>query len=66
MCRQEVLYVLDNPKSMSPLSEEEYAYILSGGGKMVGVFTGGRLVHFARYLSRQSMTSILVMILSLT
>jgi hypothetical protein len=48
--QKEVLYVLDDPKSLSPLSEEEYAYILSGGGKMVGVFADGRLVAFRALL----------------
>ncbi|WP_318616620.1 GNAT family N-acetyltransferase [Sporosarcina sp. YIM B06819] len=48
--QQEVLYVLDDPKSLSTLSEEEYAYILSGGGKMVGVFADGRLVAFRALL----------------
>ncbi len=48
--QKEVLYVLDDPKSLSPLSEEEYAYILSGGGKMVGVFADNRLVAFRALL----------------
>ncbi len=48
--QNEVLYVMDDPKSLSSLSEEEYAYILSGGGKMVGVFADGRLVAFRALL----------------
>ena len=48
--QKEVLYVLDDPKSLSPLTEEEYAYILSSGGKMVGVFAGNRLVAFRALL----------------
>ena len=48
--QKEVMYVLDNPNSLSPLSEEEYAYILSEGGKMVGAFADGRLVAFRALL----------------
>ena len=33
-----VVYVLDDPGSLSSLSQKEYEYILSDGGKIVGVF----------------------------
>ena len=48
--QKEVLQVLDHPDSLSSLSENEYEYILTGGGKMVGVFADGWLVAFRALL----------------
>jgi len=48
--QKEVLQVLDRPDSLSSLSENEYEYILTGGGKMVGVFADGWLVAFRALL----------------
>jgi hypothetical protein len=43
-----VFYVLDDPGSLSSLSQKEYEYILSDGGKIVGVFPDKRLVALGR------------------
>ncbi|NYF25592.1 GNAT family N-acetyltransferase [Sporosarcina sp. JAI121] len=48
--QNEVIHVLDSPSSLSSLSKKEYEYILSGGGKMVGVFADGWLVAFRALL----------------
>ena len=58
--QNEVVYVLDNPSSLSSLSQKEYEYILAGGGKMVGVFADERLVAFRALLVPGAMKSILV------
>jgi hypothetical protein len=44
--QKEVLHVLHDPHTLSPLSEKEFEFILSGGGSMVGVFADERLVAF--------------------
>lgn len=48
--QKKVVYVLDNPSSLSSLTQKEYEYILSDGGKMVVVFTDEGLVAFRAIL----------------
>lgn len=38
-----MLYVLDDPKSLSSMLKGEYAYILLGGGKIVGAIADGQV-----------------------
>ena len=42
--QKEVVQVLNHPDFLSSLAENEYEYILTGGGKMVGVFADWLLV----------------------
>ncbi|MEH6943894.1 GNAT family N-acetyltransferase [Bacillus sp. JJ722] len=48
--QETVVVDLDNPSILQPLEEEEFRYILSGNGLMIGVFVDHELIAFRALL----------------